>query len=117
MTIRNRELNERLSNLQACAENAPEGTYVRAKEAAQVIDDCAEEIFAIFKRAGFKLKGMDGFRDLEAHLYGLLREANPEEYQLDTGEGFGWAMGSDSRERVLAQTRSDYASLRAMGIA
>lgn len=107
MTIRNVELNRRLSNLQACAEHAPPGTYDRAKEAAAVINECAESIFAIFKAAGFKLRGMDGFRDLEAQFYGLMRESNPDEFDLDTGEGFGFAMGTEAKERVIAQTIRD----------
>lgn len=107
MTIHNRELNNRLSNLQACAEHAPEGTYERAKAAAEVINDCAESVFAIFKAAGFKLAGNDRFRDIEAALYGLMRESNPTEYQLDTGEGFGYAMGTEARSRVIRQTERD----------
>lgn len=116
MTIHNRELHERLSNLQACAEHAPEGTYERAKEAAGVINDCAESIFEIFKAAGFKLNGDDRFRDIEAALYGLMRESNPTEYQLDTGEGFGRVMGTDAKSRVIRQAESDRDALKALGV-
>lgn len=114
MTIRNRELNERLSNLQACAEHAPKGTYDRAKSAAEVINECSESIFAIFKAAGFKLKGMDGFRDLEAQLYGLMLESNPEEYQLITAEGFGAAMDTPAKDRVIFQAGRDRDALNAI---
>lgn len=104
MTITNRELHARLSNLQECARSAPANTYERAKEAAEVINDCAESIFEIFKAAGFNLKGDDGFRDLEVQLYALMLRDNPTEYQLHTAEGFGFAMDSPARDRVLAQT-------------
>jgi hypothetical protein len=116
MTLRNRELHNRLTNLQECAANAPEGTYERAKEAACVINDCAETIFEIFKAANFKLTGTDGFRDIEAALYGLMLESNPTEYSLQTGEGFGAAMDTPARARVIAQTIRDRDQLKALGL-
>lgn len=115
MTIRNRELNQRLSNLQDCASNAPDGTYERAKDAAEVINDCAEAIFDIFKASGFNLKGNDGFRDLEAQLYGLMVDSNPEEYELQTGEGFGAAMNTEARSRIIRQTIRESEQLKALG--
>lgn len=114
MTIKNRILNSRLSNLQACAEHAPEGTYERAKLAASVINDCAEAIFDVFKTAGFKLNGNDSFRDLEAQLYGLLRDSNPDEGQLDSGEGFGAAMDTPAKGRVIRQTERERDSLNVL---
>lgn len=107
MTLRNRAMSDRLSNLQACAEHAPEGTFERAKQAVGVINECAESIFEIFKQSGFKLAGDDRFRDIEAALYGLMRESNPIDYQLDTGEGFGAAMGTEAQARVIAQAKRD----------
>lgn len=116
MTIINRELHQRLSNLQACAEHAPEGTYERAKLAAQVIEDCAEAIFDIVKAAGFKLNGTDRFSDVEALLYGVLADSNPDEYSLITGEGFGAAMDGPAKGSVIANTISDRDCLRVLGV-
>lgn len=111
MTIQNRELNERLGNIETCAREAPEGTYDRAKQAAEVISDCAESIIEIFQAADFKIIGNDRLRDIEAAIYGLMLHQNPEEYGLQTGEGFGAAMDGPARERVLAQTIRDRDSL------
>lgn len=102
-----RELNSRLSNLRDCADTAPEGTYERAKQAAACLNECADSIFAIFKQHGFKLRDTNAFRDVEASLYGLMLDSNPEEYQLITAEGFGSAMSGPARDRVLRQTERD----------
>lgn len=107
MTIINRELHQRLSNIEDCAEHAPEGTYERAKQAAAFINDSAEAIFALAKASGFKLNGTDRFRDVEALLYGVLVDSNPTEYGLITGEGFGNAMGGPAKQRVIEQTIRD----------
>jgi hypothetical protein len=107
MTIYHPKANERLSNIERCAELAPAGTYERAKAAKAVIDEVADSIFTICKAHGFKLRGMDGYRDIEAQLYVLLADSNPDEYGLITGEGFGAAMDGPARERVLAQTVRD----------
>ena len=100
--------------MQECARHAPEGTYERAKQAAEVINDCAESIFEIFKAAGFKLNGDDRFRDIESALYGLMRDSNPTEYQLDTGEGFGYAIGTEAKGRVISQTLRDRDALKVL---
>ena len=73
-----------------------------------------DSIFDIFKAAGFKLAGDDRFRNIEAALYGLMRESNPTEYQLDTGEGFGYAMDTDAKSRVIRQAERDRDALKAL---
>ena len=115
MTIRNRELNNRLSNLEACAEHAPEGTYERAKAAAETIGAIATAILHEFRGQGFKAFGDDRLRDIEAALYGYLLECNPDESELITAEGFGETMNGPARAHVIRQTirdRDAFAALR-----
>jgi hypothetical protein len=107
MTIRNRELNERLCNLERCAELAPEGTYVRSKEAVDTVRAAMDAIEAVFKDANFNVDHCDGARDLEATLYGYLLANNPEEYELYAAEGFGEHVDGPARERVMANTIRD----------
>lgn len=52
MTIQNRQLNNRLSKLQRCAELAPEGTYAEAKSAAQAVDEAIEAVRSIMRYYG-----------------------------------------------------------------
>jgi hypothetical protein len=115
MTIRNRELNNRLSNLEACAEHAPEGTYERAKAVAETIGAIATAILHEFRGQGFKAFGDDRLRDIEAALYGYLLECNPGESELITAEGFGETMNGPARAHVIRQTirdRDAFAALR-----
>lgn len=112
MTIKFRELNSRLTYLERCAEIAPEGTYNRAKDAAQAINDASQGILDSLRRYGFKVHNDDRLRDLEAQIYGYLVTANPEEYGLITAEGFGEHVDGPAGGRVLAQVTRDRDSLR-----
>jgi hypothetical protein len=114
MTIRNRELSNRLSNLEACAEHAPEGTFKRAKAAAETIGAIATAILQEFRDQGFKAFGDDRLRDIEAALYGYLLESNPDEFELITAEGFGETMSGPAGGRVIRQTIRDRDALAAL---
>src|SRR5262245_54532737 len=114
MTILNRELNRRLSNLERCADLAPEGTFARAKDAAEAIDEASNAIMAALRERGFHALNDDRLRDLEAAIYGYLLEGNPEEYGLLTGEGFGEHVDGPAGERVMANTIRDRDFLRGM---
>jgi hypothetical protein len=113
MTIRNRELSNRLSNLEACAERAPEGTYEPAKAAAETIGAIATAILHEFRDQGFKAFDDDRLRDIEAALYGYLLECNPDESELITAEGFGEEISGPARARVIRQTIRDRDALAA----
>lgn len=104
MTITNRALNDQLTNLETCAEKAPEGTYVEAKAVAELVGDTSNALLAALESLGMKANNGDGLRDLEAAVYGYVKASNPEAYFLPAAEGFGVAMGTEAAERVLAQT-------------
>jgi hypothetical protein len=107
MTIYNRELNERLTNLEQCAELAPDGTYDEAKRAVGAVNEAIEAVRAAIREAGFKINGSDPCRDLEAAIYGYLLVSNPDAYGLMTGEGFGKSMDSPKRGLLIAKAAAN----------
>ena len=96
-----RALNTALCELEACADNAPAGTYQDAKDAAHLISELGAHILAECRAAGFRADNCDGLRTIEAAIYGMLRDANP--LRFSAAEGFGQSMETDARERVIAQ--------------
>lgn len=107
MTIQNRELNQRLTNIQRCAEEAPEGTYEIAKNAAEAVDEAIEAVREIIRANGFKVNNTDPCRDLEAAIYGYLLVSNPDNTSLITGEAFGEHVSGPNLGLVLANTIRD----------
>jgi hypothetical protein len=112
MTIRNSvnisKLNDEMSNYQACAEQAPKGTYEDVKETWFALNEIFGDLFTALKDAGFKVNPCDGFREIEVLIYGMLKEANPDKWvRFAVGEGFGSHMGTDTEELVLENTTRD----------
>jgi len=101
------KLNDRLTFLERCAEMAPEGTYQRAKDAADAINDASQGILDALRTHGFKALNDDRLRNLEAAIYGYLLEGNPDECGLITGEGFGERVDGPAGPRVMANTVRD----------
>lgn len=107
MTIRNRILNERLNNLQRCAEKAPEGTFEEARNAAAAIDQAIEAVRSAFKEHGFKADGCDICRDLEASIYGFMLNSNPGHTGLIVAEGFGEHVDGPCGSRMISEAIRD----------
>lgn len=103
--------NERLNNLESCADNAPAGTYEEGKRIARAIGDAIEGVRGVFKAAGFQADGSDNCRTLEALIYAYFVASNESDdavfSALCVSEGFGDAMNGPARDRVLAQTIRD----------
>lgn len=119
MTITNipaRELNRRLTLIERCAEEAPEGTYEVAKRAAAAIADCANAVRYALRANGFKMLNDDRLRTVEAAIYGYLLESNPDETGLIMGEGFGEHVDGPAGERVKAQAIRERDALKSLGI-
>ncbi len=109
-----RELNDRLTHLERCAEIAPEGTYQQAKDAASAISDASNGILHALRAHGFKAKNDDQLRNLEAAIYGYLLDSNPDAYCLLTAEGFGKHVDGPAGARVLAQATRDRGAVAAL---
>lgn len=111
-----RALHDRLSHLERCSDLAPHGTYDRGKEAAAAIAGASNGIRAAFERHGFACLGDDRLRSIEAAIYGLLLESNPDESGLIVAEGFGQHVGTiPGRDliREAAEQRDALARLKA----
>lgn len=118
MTIRScidaRALNAQLENLEACAENAPEGAYEQAKDLSAFFGDTFRHLKTELSLMGLGLDNSDRYREFEAVLYGLIKDSNPESTMFAVSEGFGSAMDGPARERVIEQARSDVAAFKAI---
>lgn len=116
MTIRShlnpQKLNEKLQFLEACAENAPAGTYEDAKALRRLIGASVDNLIRDLKAAGYDTPNCDQAREVEAVIYGYVRDANPLE--VATAEGFGEAMSGPAAERVISQATRDRDALAAL---
>lgn len=105
MTIANRPLNRRLSNLQVCAQQAPEGTYEDAKELVETMNDIMDGIMRDLSAAGVKVSGDDKIRNLEVALYEYILSNNPNHFA--SAEGFGEHVDGPAGKRILVQAIND----------
>ena len=108
-------LNEQLGNLEACAENAPDGAYDHAKQISAFLGETFDHLRTELAAIGLKLDNSDKYREFEAVLYGLIKDSNPECYTFPVSEGFGSSMDGPARERVIAQAASSVAFLKGEG--
>lgn len=98
---------DRLADLERCAEEAPERTYQRAKDVAELLGDIVDDALTRISAAGFKTDNCDGAREVHALLYAWLVEANPDCNDLLVAEGFGEHLLGPARERILQAAIDD----------
>jgi hypothetical protein len=94
MTIQNRELWRQRENVKTTSDNAAPGTYESAALMDLAVDEAIQGVMNTFRRWGFAARGDDRCLDLEAAIYGFLKESNPDyanEFTLNEafGERFG----------------------------
>lgn len=115
MTIRShinsRELNDRFSNFENCADEAPAGAFEHAKAIRATIGQAADDLIAATRALGLKADNCDRIREVEIMLYDYLRASNPNNPMFIEAEAFGEAVNGPARERVLAQCARDTALL------
>ncbi len=116
MTVRNREWATRFDNFEACADNAPAGTYEKQKDLRRLIGGIVDALISGLPAHGLRGDNCDRARDLEIEIYRYLVESNPDEGLFYTAEGFGSAMEGPARERVISQAASNLANLRLLGV-
>lgn len=96
----------------ACAESAPDGLYLQTKIVRALIGDAVDRLIRDARALGLRADNCDGAHALEVAIYEWLRAANPENYEFDTAEGFGAALDTEARDRVLASARAAVAHYR-----
>ena len=122
MTIRRSinaaELSEQLGNLEECATMAPAGTYQDAKDLSGFFSDLFTHIQGELKAMGLKTPNGDQYREVEAVLYGMIKDYNPDSTTFSVSEGFGRAMnmGDAVANRVIANAKRDIEFLRSVGV-
>lgn len=123
MTIRSSinaaELSRQLSNLEACAVDAVPGAYEDAKALNEFFAEVHAEISGRLKALGLKCDNCDRYREVEAVLYGMIKDANPGCTTFPVSEGFGDAVtnrGNATRERVIAQAANNMEFLKSVGV-
>ncbi|MBO9878478.1 hypothetical protein [Xanthomonas sp. D-99] len=107
MTIRSRidarALNAALESFERCADEAPRGTYEHAKQLATLIGETAQSLISGLREIGLDANNCDGIREVEAVIYGYIKDSNPDATVFPTAEGFGAALEGPARDRVLVQ--------------
>lgn len=96
-----------LKNFKNCCEEAPVGTYDRAKILNEVIGDKVDAIIETLRNYDWCANNCDLAFALEAEIYAYVKASNPNNEDLATAEGFGAAMDTEARERVIAQAIRD----------
>ena len=116
MTITDRTTAERLANLEACAEYAPEGTYVDARAVAAFISDFGDRLPADVRALGLRADNSDHCRNAEIAIYAYILASNPSHTTLATAEAFGaHCADPELRRRLVATATRDRDQLRALG--
>ncbi|EPV8686698.1 hypothetical protein ACWAUP_000350 [Pseudomonas aeruginosa] len=100
-----------LSNFRACAESAPSGTYLDAKQLARVIGEACDNLIKDVRAIGLKADNCDLIFAVEAAIYDYVKRSNPGAGLFPTAEGFGSSMGTEARDRVIANAERDRDSL------
>lgn len=116
MSIYNRALCARLSNLEACAEHAPEGTFEQAKKIATFIHDHSGDLLRWLKNEGFKAGNDDRLRNLEVALYGYILTSNPDGEEFAAAEGFGALVDDPQFEAIKKRVAEDKAFLKSLAL-
>lgn len=104
-----------LEKFKRCADDAPEGMHTEAKELNSVIGETCDNLIKEIRALGLKSDTCDLIYEVEAAIYNYVKRSNPESTLFALAEGFGSAMDSPARERVLEQTARDRDFLRSVG--
>jgi len=113
MTIKNRKLWEQRTHVKDCVTYAPTGTYEFAREIDNAVDAGIEAVRDTLKFNGLDSLGDDRCADLEAHIYGFLKESNPERWsEFVRAEAFGkHCEDPATRDRIVENARRSKESL------
>lgn len=105
------DTNAALLNFRACVDDAPAGTYEDAKALGKIIGASCESLIKDIRSLGLKADTCDLIFAVEAAIYNYAASSNPESSLFPTAEGFGAAMSTPQRERIIAAAENDRDSL------
>lgn len=104
-----------LLNFKRCAEEAPEGAYEDCKRLERLIGGHMDLLMAELREAGYRADNCDRILELEAATYQYVKASNPDATVFPVSEGFGWAVDTEARERVIESARESVALFRSLG--
>lgn len=96
-----------LDNFKTCAEQSPKGTYEDCKALKNLIDDATDGLICDLHAIGFQANNCDLIYAIESAIYQYVKLSNPDSTVFPVSEGFGEAMDSPARERVLEQAAAN----------
>jgi len=118
MTIRSnidaRYLNTRLGYIERCAETAPTGAFDEALVIVEALSETFASLRAKLLEAGIKLPNDDHYREVEAVMYGAIRDHNP--LMFDAAEGFGEHIDGPAGVRMYERLKEDLASINSINV-
>jgi hypothetical protein len=96
MTITRSAIATAFQHFLVCVDNAPEGTFVDAKEIRETIGDLADRLLMAANEHDLKVCNCDGIFNLEIEVYGCLRAQNEDRFL--GAEGYGRAFDELDRD-------------------
>ena len=109
----NKSNRQHFSNLDSCADAAPEGTYERAKEIVTAVNELTDAVLARAKELGLAAPNGDQIENVCGAIYGYIRDANILE--VAAAEGFGRHVHGPARDRIISQAAANRDFLRSVG--
>lgn len=96
-------LNKDFASFRYACEEAPEGTYLQAKDIRRLIGDLADALIRKGRDLGLEVDTCDGIHNVEATMFDMLRQKNPDS-QIEQAIGFGRTITDfpEQKERIIA---------------
>jgi len=103
----NNALKAALRDFHACTEYAPAGTYMQARQLAENIGNACDNLIRDVRAMDLQADNCDLIFAVEAVIYDYVKRSNPGESLFPTAEGFGSAMDTEARDRVIVSAERD----------
>ncbi len=104
------------SDFEAGVDAAPEGTFSMSRNLKFEIGDAIDDLIRTVRRLGLNANNSDGAREVEALVYGWVRDANLDNPEFAMTENFGFCLGEAEgdaeREQVIASHEAAYLDIQ-----
>lgn len=97
---------------EAGVDAAPEGSFSMSRNLKFEIGDATDDLIRMVRRLGLNVNNSDGAREIEALLFGWVRDANPDNPEFAMTQSFGCcldeATGDAERQKVIDAHETAY---------
>jgi hypothetical protein len=107
------KLDDNFAHFRACCDDAPMGTYEKAKDVREAISDAMDALQAGLRTTGLTSGQSDIAHHCEAAMYEYVKQSNRDAYFFVTAEAFGASMSGPERDRIISQAKQNKDAFRA----